>query len=243
MTPNDEAPKVSRHAATRRRATTGQSAAEVPPCPGLTFRPEFSAGRKALVDLSTFPRPELAAEAAALIWRGCHDGTYNSQGSVEFATQALARLGEYLTTNDTKGRVRRLMDLREADVDGFDAWVHDVRYEAGSTSPYPKVSGLVTFLRNAVSVGFAHPTLSARCAYVSKYHRHVDGTPRDAYDVFTMASLRAAARADVERVLDRLRIGQDMARRGGPPEKLGIRTPANVVWSLYERGIVTKEAF
>ncbi len=242
-TPNEEAPRISRHAATRRRDAAAPPAVVVPPCPGLTFRPGFSAGRKALVDLSTFPRPEFAAEAAALIWRGCHDGTYNSQGSVEFSTQALARFGEYLTANDTECRVRSLMDLREADVDGFDAWVHDVRYEAGSTSPYPKISGLVTFLRNAVGLGSAHPALSARCAYVSKYHKAVGGTPRDAYDEFTMASLRAAARADVERVLARLRKGRDMARRGGPPEEHGVGTPANVVWSLHERGMVTEEGF
>lgn len=245
MEPTGRKPLISRHATSRRR----QSAAPAAPSPeklfpGLKFRPTFTGGRKGLVDLTRFPRSGLAKEAARMIWEDWSDGAaYKSPAMVEDATQMLARLGEFLPAHDPGGRLSSFARFEGPDIDAFDDWLHDHRFDPGSISPYARLASLVKFLNRAVAKGRAPAALTKRLTFVSGHHDHVPTQPRDAYDEFTSANLRRAARADAVRVLTRMRKGRRMARRGGPPEREGWSSPSNVAWELANRGMVSPERF
>lgn len=239
-------PSISRHATSRRRPSSVPPASPAPKrlFPGLKFRPTFSGDRKALVDLTRFPRAGLAEEAARMIWEDWSKGVaYKSPATVESATQMLARLGEFLTHHDPEGRLSSFSRFEVGDVDAFDDWLHHVAYEQGSISPYDRLAGLVLFLKRAIEKGRAPEALTARCQFVSSVHERIFAKPRDAFDEFTAANLRRAARVDAVQILARMRKGRRLARRGGPPVRHGWGSPSNVAWQLANEGMVTSDQF
>lgn len=244
----DNSPIVSRHRTERRSKAT--STPEPGPEPKLESDLKFTLPypthrRKSVpIDLTAFPRPKLAREAAHIILKDWREGTaFRSPSSVEAATQMLARLAEFLNEEDGMGQIKSFGDFTPGDVDSFDLWLHQERFHSGSVSPYARLGTFKTFLGRAVDEGYADEAIRRSTKYVSVHHDAVSSPPRDGYDDFVMSGLRKAATAGIDDVLKRMEQGWTQASRGLSPFEHGWSTPANFLWLVYNERMITQKEF
>lgn len=128
-------------------------------------------------------------------------------------------------------------DISAADLDAFEEAERE-RFESDSTTPYFRVGSLVRLLRTVAAAGRVQlrPDLVARLDFVAngvKGHT----TPRDAYSPLETTALRAACRADILRVVERLTVtAEERLALGEAPEGRGWRVAENVMWHIDRHG-------
>ena len=129
---------------------------------------------------------------------------------------------------------------RAADIDAFEE-AQRSRLPSDSATPYLLVGSVVRLLRTLAEGGRVplRPDLLARLDFVAnglKGHT----TPRDAYSPAETSKLRAACRADVLTIIDRLTVtGEQRLATGCEPDGRGWRVAENVMWHIDRHGPIT----
>ncbi|HEV2809062.1 MAG TPA: hypothetical protein VGV93_01525 [Acidimicrobiales bacterium] len=128
-------------------------------------------------------------------------------------------------------------DISAADLDTFEE-AERQRFPSASTMPYLHIGSLVRLLGTVAAGGLVslRPDLLARLDFVANGEKgHT--TPRDAYSPHETAQLRAACRADVLRVVERLTVtAEQRLALGREPVGAGWRVADNVVWHVDRNG-------
>ncbi|HWC12735.1 MAG TPA: hypothetical protein VG455_16110, partial [Acidimicrobiales bacterium] len=198
-----------------------------------------SEGATLSLDYTDLPCPRLVrhltAALAARVGVGGGHITAETARSYGGAIRALAPL----MAARHPGRAERFdaADLSASDLDAFEEAERE-RFPSDSTTPYARVGSVVRLLRTIAAGGRVslRPDLSARLDFVAngvKGHT----TPRDAYSPQETARLRAACRADVLRVVERLTVtAERRLALGREPVGRGWRVAENVLWHVDRHG-------
>lgn len=131
-------------------------------------------------------------------------------------------------------------DVSAADVDAFEEAQRE-RFPSDSTTPYFLVGSLVRLLRTVAASGRVslRPDLLDRLDFVAngiKGHT----TPRDAYGPQETARLRAACRAEILEVVERLTVAAEARLAlGREPVGRGWRVAENVTWHIDRHGPIS----
>lgn len=162
------------------------------------------AGRTATMDLTRLPgRNSLARAFTLALWQACQVG--GPAGTVRTAmslAEAIHRFWRYLDA--TESSVQALAEIDVATIEGFDAWM-DERGQHPNHRRH-QMGDVVMLLRlaDAGEPGRLSEEASRRLFYVST-RPGVPPRPRDAYSDSVRVALKAAARADVAAIMQRLR--------------------------------------
>ena len=196
-------------------------------------------GQRLTLDYTAFPCPRLVRQlTAALAERAGVGGGHLTSGTVR-AYSGSIRAFVPLVAARHPDRADRFgaADLSAADLDAFEETERQ-RHPSDSTMPYYQVSCLVRLLRTVAATGGAslRSDLVDRLDYVAngvKGHT----TPRDAYSPAETARLRAACRAEILAVVERLtRTAEVRLAPGEAPSGRGWRVAENVLWHIDRHG-------
>lgn len=211
----------------------------LPDIAALRFHVDFPGGRRQVVDLTSFPLPILASEAARLLVRETTPtGSYKSAGTLEHAVQALRRFAEYLDARGLTSAVASFACIRSHHLDEFEDYLYD-RHGSDSVVPYRRIGPFVLLLRHAQRHGLTSGDLKDRLKIVSKRGVKNATKPREPYSPTVAEQLRTAATEDFLAAVDRItRKGVALAASGRDPaaEARGWKQPANVVWAIKHQG-------
>jgi hypothetical protein len=163
------------------------------------------AGRTATIDLTRLPgRVSLARSFAQALWQACQVG--GPAGTVRTATSLVEAVHRFWRFLDATGSpVQALAEMRVATIEGFDAWMDESGLHPNNRLHL--MGDVVVLLRLAAA---GEPSrlsgeVSRRLFYVST-RPGVPPRPRDAYSDHVTAAMKAAARADVAVIIQRLRV-------------------------------------
>lgn len=196
-------------------------------------------GATLCLDYTDLPCPRLIRSlTAALAARAGVGGGHLTAGTVRCYGGAIRGFAPFLASRHPEN-IDRLDagDVSAADLDAFEE-AERQRFASDSTTPYFQVGSLVRLFRTVAATGRVRlrPDLVARLDFVAhgiKGHT----TPRDAYSPQETAALRAACRADVLRVVERLTVtAEERLGLAQEPEGRGWRVAENVMWHIDRHG-------
>ncbi|MFP5319217.1 MAG: hypothetical protein ACLGI2_13125 [Acidimicrobiia bacterium] len=193
-------------------------------------------------DFTDLPCPRLVRHlTAALAARLGVGGGHLTMGTVRTYVSAI-RAFVPLVAARHPGEAGRFdaAGVSAADVDAFEEAQRE-RFPSDSTTPYFLVGSVVRLLRTAASGRVSlRPDLVDRLDFVANGVKgHV--TPRDAYSPAETARLRAACRAEILRVVERLTVvAEQRLALGREPVGPGWRVPENVTWHIDRHGPISR---
>lgn len=191
------------------------------------------------LDYTDQPCPRLIRHlTAALASRAGVGGGHLTAGTVRCYGGAIRAFAPLVAARHPEQPERlHAGDITAADLDAFEEAERE-RFGSDSTTPYFQVGSLVRLFRAVAAAGRVQlrPDLVARLDFVAngvKGHT----TPRDAYSPGETAALRAACRADILGVVERLTVtAEQRLALGQKPEGRGWRVAENVMWHIDRHG-------
>jgi hypothetical protein len=213
---------------------------------GRRFVARFEGGRSYGVRLDEHPIPELAAEAAGLLWEETQpDGQYKSPGSVEDAIQALRRFGTFVNETGCTLRIRLIRDITIQDVDQFEIFLRE-KHGAENYIPYKRMTSFRKFLEVAARHDLIDKAILPRLSYATNGTRGSSGErpkPRDAYSPYVAEQLRQACISEIEDAVERITVaGPRLIAEGGDPATHGWSVHQNIVWAIAKQGLISPTA-
>ena len=226
-----------------RRAIFGKARPEdleeqAPVFAGRFFTAKFDSDRSFSVHLEDYPIPELAAEAARILWTECREcGCIKSPGAVQDIVQALRRFGEFVIDTGRAATLRRLNDIKTADFNAFDTYLRN-KHGIDHPLPYRRTTNLRRFLRIASDHGAIAEELLPRLSNSTSHGKRA--RPRDSYSPLVAKQIRDACDKDIDAVVDRITVkGEQLLKDGRDPLRFGWRSVENILWQIANRELIT----